>query len=67
MLITPFSPTSISLFVPVGIVILNFKDYMTACYEHILSSVPIQSDTVEPKTYYKAVNEFAVEEAKIKI
>ena len=50
-----------------GIVILNFKDYMTACYEHLSSSVPLQSDAVEPQTHYKAVNEFAVEEAKIKI
>ena len=50
-----------------GIVILNFTDYMTACYEHLLSSVPIQSDAVEPKTYYKAVNELAVEKATIKI
>ena len=50
-----------------GIVILNLTDYMTACYEHLLSSVPLQSDAEEPKTYYKAVNEFAIEEAKIKI
>ena len=49
-----------------GIVILNFKDYMKSSYDHLLSNVTSQN--VEgPKTYYKAVNEFALEEAKEKI
>ena len=51
-----------------GIVIINFKDYMTACYEHLLSSIPNQSSSnEEPKMYYKAVNEFALENAKTQI
>ena len=52
-----------------GIVILNFKDYLKACYTHLLSSVPNQTDVTEESTkmYYKPVNEFALEEAKTKI
>ena len=47
-----------------GIVILNFNDYMKKCYDHLLSSVPKQSESEEPKIYYKAENEFALEDAK---
>ena len=52
-----------------GIVILNFQDYIKACYEHLLSSVPSESehDINDPKMYYKPVNEFALEEAKTRI
>ena len=46
-----------------GIVILNFQDYIKACYEHLMSSVPSESehDINDPKMYYKPVNEFALE------
>ena len=37
---------------------------MKASYKHLLSSVLIHSDAEEPKTYYKAVNEFALEKVK---
>ena len=50
-----------------GIVILNFQDYMKACYEHLLSSAPTQNTQNDPHMYYTAVNEFALEEAKSKI
>ena len=50
-----------------GIVILNFEDYMKTCYNHLLSSVENQTNKDEPQTYYKAVNKFALEEAKNKI
>ena len=50
-----------------GIVILNFKDYMKACYNHLLSNISNETNKDKPQTYYKAVNEFALEEAKIKI
>ena len=40
---------------------------MKAWYEHLLSSVPIQSDEEQPKTYYEAVNELPLEEAKTRI
>ena len=49
-----------------GIVILDFKDYMKACYTHLLSSVPNETSD-QPSMYYQAVNEFALEEAKTKI
>ena len=47
-----------------GIVILNFPDYMKACYNYLLSSLPNKSDNKEPELYYKAVNEFSLEGAK---
>ena len=50
-----------------GIIILNFNDYMKTCYEHLLSSLPKQSEAEEPSMYYKAVNEFALEHASNKI
>ena len=50
-----------------GIVILNFEDYMKTCYNHLLSSVENQTNKDKPQTYYTAVNEFALEEAKNKI
>ena len=40
---------------------------MKACYEHLLSNVENQTNKNGPQTYYKAVNEFALEEAKGKI
>ena len=39
---------------------------MKSCYDHLLSNVTSQN-VGGPKTYYKAVNEFALEEAKEKI
>ena len=48
-----------------GIVLVNYKDYMKTCYDHLLSKV--QNQTGEPQMYYKAVNEFALEDAKEKI
>ena len=50
-----------------GIVILNFQDYMKVCYDHLLSSVPNHTNEAEPKMYYKAVDEFALDRAKTKI
>ena len=50
-----------------GIVILNFTDYMKACYNHLLSSLPKKTNDEEPSLYYKAVNELSLEEAKTKI
>ena len=52
-----------------GIVILDFKDYVKACYTHLLSNIPNQTNNIEeePQMYYKAVHEFALEEAKSKI
>ena len=50
-----------------GIVIVNFKDYMKSCYNHLSSTLPNQSSEEAPKTYYAPVNEFALEEAKTKI
>ena len=48
-----------------GIVIVNFKDYLKSCYDHLLSSIPNKSelDIEEPKMYYEALNEFALEGA----
>ena len=40
---------------------------MKTCYEHLLSSLPKQSEAEEPSMYYKAVNEFALEHASNKI
>ena len=40
---------------------------MKTCYNHLLSSVENQTNKDEPQTYYTAVNEFALEEAKNKI
>ena len=50
-----------------GIVILDFKEYMKSCYEHLLSSVPNEKQDKAPEMYYKAVNKFALEEAKDKL
>ena len=50
-----------------GIVILDFKEYMKSCYNHLLSSIPNDIQDEAPEMYYKAVNEFALEEAKHKI
>ena len=49
-----------------GIVILNFTDYMKACYDHLLSSLPTKSCEEESELYYKAINEFSFEGAKTK-
>ena len=48
-----------------GIVLVNYKDYMKTCYNHLLYKV--ENQTGEPQMYYKAVNEFALEDAKEKI
>ena len=44
-----------------GIMILNFNEYMRACYKHLLSK------TKENKPYYKEVDNFEVERSKAKI
>ena len=41
-----------------GIIILNFKDYMQACYEHLLSK------TKDGRAYYSQVDAMTVEKAK---
>ena len=48
--------------------ILDFKDYIKASYDHLLSSVPGETLSEETKQmYYTPFNEFALEEAKDKI
>ena len=44
-----------------GIMILNFNDYLRACYEHLAS------ETVDGKPYYTQVNELELERTKTKI
>ena len=44
-----------------GIIILNFNDYVKACYEHLTS------EQTTGKPYYTLVNEAAIEKARIKI
>ena len=50
-----------------GIVIINYTDYIKSCYDHMLSSLPNNSNSEEPDLYYKPVNEFALDEAKVRI
>ena len=47
-----------------GIMILDFKSYMRACYDHLLSSQPNTEEGQEPRMYYKKEDEFALERAK---
>ena len=48
-----------------GIVILDFNMYMKACYEHLLSKQPNQTNSLESeKNYYKKEDDFALEKAK---
>ena len=48
-----------------GIVILDFKMYMKACYEHLLSKQPDQTNSLKgDNRYYKKEDEFALERAK---
>ena len=46
-----------------GIMILDFKSYMKACYDHLLSSQPNPEEGAEPNMYYKKEDEFALERA----
>ena len=48
-----------------GIIILNFNDYMRACYEHLLSRLDRKGE--EPKYYYKEVPDVFLSRAKIEI
>ena len=48
-----------------GLILLDFKDYMKACYEHLLSSIKIKED--QPHYYYKQVDCLFLEKAKIEI
>ena len=48
-----------------GIIILNYKDYMRACYEH-LSSVQIGENNVQ-RPYYRRVEDMQLQRVKIKI
>ena len=36
-----------------GIVIINFQDYIKACYDHLLSSLPNVNSEEEPELYYE--------------
>ena len=49
-----------------GIMILDFKAYMKACYDHLLSSQPTKhdEDNSHPNMYYKKEDDFALERAK---
>ena len=47
-----------------GIMILDFKYYMRACYDHLLSSQPNALEGEDPRMYYKKEDEFALERAK---
>ena len=49
-----------------GIIILDFKAYMKACYDHLLSRQPNQQEGNETQNnmYYKKEDEFALERAK---
>ena len=44
-----------------GIMILNFSEYMKACYDHLLSK------TADGQKYYEKVDDFSVERAKVNI
>ena len=47
-----------------GIVILDFKMYMRACYEHLVSKQPDQTNSLEGENnYYKKEDKFALERA----
>ena len=48
-----------------GIIILNFKDYMRACYEHLYSSLENRGEL--PQNYYKMVDDIFLQRAKIEI
>ena len=46
-----------------GIIILDFKEYMMACYNHLLENQPNQVEE-NPNKYYKKEDDFALERAK---
>ena len=46
-----------------GIIILDFKEYMMACYNHLLENQPNHVEE-NPNTYYKKRDDFALERAK---
>ena len=48
-----------------GLILLNFKDYMNACYEHLLSRIETKNN--QPQYYYKQVDCLFLEKAKINI
>ena len=47
-----------------GVMIMDFKDYMRACYDHLISRV---EDGGPPQYYYKQVDLLFLERAKIEI
>ena len=47
-----------------GIMILDFKSYMRACYDILLSSQPNPEEGSEPKMFYQKEDEFTLERAK---
>ena len=47
-----------------GIIILDFNSYMKACYNHLLSNQPGQSDQKETLKYYQNEDDFALDKAK---
>lgn len=44
-----------------GIIVLDFNEYVKACYDHLLS------ETADGKSYYTQVNELEIERSKAKI
>ena len=48
-----------------GIIILNFNDYLRACYEHLLSRLESNGDI--PEFYYKQVSDGFLGQAKLEI
>ena len=48
-----------------GLIILDFKDYLRACYEHLVSR--LENKEGLPQNYYKEVQGGFIEEAKLEI
>ena len=46
-----------------GIIICNFEDYLKSCKDHLMSTVTTES----PDTYYKAITETELVQAKKEI
>ena len=48
-----------------GIIIINFNDYLRACYEHLLGRIEATGEL--PEFYYKQVSEIFLDKAKLEI
>ena len=46
-----------------GIIIFDFNSYMKACYNHLLSNQPGQSEQEESLKYYQKEDDFALDKA----